>query len=282
MTAAVLERPQPLVFIVEDKPESLRRRVRLFEGSGCAVIGALSRDDALRELGTTPMVDLLVTDIHMADDDNPDDKSGIDLARTVRSLWGDIPIAGYSAKFAEDDLSDDDRGVFDLSFPKGRQSLDDLTAQVDACVKLAYLHRLRRTAEREQELERLRRDFAVALPDTQVLRSFAPDGDASVSIEEPLRRAGYRLRLVSASHERALREPFAVWLVSSEAGWEAEVYGIPELYGFGANEIDAIDHLVELMVLSAQELASVSLSAELERVASFLSRTLQSGAGAAS
>ena len=282
MTAALLERPQPLVFIVEDRPESLRKRVRLFEGSGCAVIGALSRDDAMRELGTTPLVDLLVTDIHMADDDHPDDKSGIDLAREVRLLWGDIPIAGYSAKFAEDELSDDDRRVFDLSFPKGRQSLDDLTAQVEACVRLANQHRLRRTAERERELERLRREFAVTLPDAQVLRSFEPDGTASVTIEEPLRRAGYRLRLVSASREQAVREPFPVWLVASEAGWEAEVYGIPELYGFGSSEVEAIDHLVELMVLSAEEMASMPLWPELERVASFLRRTLESGAGATS
>jgi CheY-like chemotaxis protein len=270
----LLERPQPLVCIVEDRPESLRRRVELFEQLGCVAIGASSRDDALRELGATPLVDLLVTDIHMADDDHPDDKSGIDLARIVRERWIDLPIAGYSAKFAEDDLSPEERGAFDLSFPKGRQSLSELMTQVEACVALANQHRLRRAAERERELERLRNDVAASVPPAQVLRHFDADGSANLAVEDSLARAGYRLQLVPARPEQHVREPFAVWLVPGTVGWEAEVYGYPDLYGFGRTVGDAVDHLVELMSLLAHELRGASAAPAIARMAAFLDRTL--------
>ena len=275
MSMDLLERSQPLVFIVEDKPDSLRKRVDFFESFDCVVLGAGSRDEALRELGSTPLIDLLVTDIHMADDSHPNDKSGIELARAVRAMWADIPIAGYSAKFAEDELSHDERGAFDITFAKGRLNVDDLLAQTQACVALAQRHRLQRAADRDEALARLRREFAVTVPSADVLRRFEPDGAANVVIEAQLLRAGYRLQLVSASSQRALRESFPVWLVSGEGGWEVEVYGHPELYAFGTNESDAVDHLVELMALVAAELrAARPATRAVEQLADFLARTL--------
>jgi CheY-like chemotaxis protein len=275
MSTPLLERPQPLVLIVEDRRESLRRRLDLFESFGCAALGATSHDDALRELQATPLVDLLVTDIHMADERHPDDKSGIALARAVRARWDDLPIAGYSAFFAEGDLSAEERSVFDVSFPRGSQRGRELQRQVVSCVELAQRHRLRRAEQLDDELRRLRESYAVRVPPTEVLRRFEPAGEANVTIEAPLQRAGYRLEMVSASGDRGVHESFAVWLVPTASGWECEVYGHPEIYAFGETEAEAIDNLVELMALYWRELGGVEgHSGRVARLAQFLERTV--------
>jgi CheY-like chemotaxis protein len=275
MSTALLERPQPLVLIVEDRADSLRRRLDLFESFGCAALGASSRDDAIRELQATPLVDLLVTDIHMGDERHPDDKSGIALARAVRQRWSDLPIAGYSAYFAEGDLSADERNAFDVSFPRGSQRGRELRRQVESCVELAQRHRLRRAEQLDGELQRLRAKHAVEVPPSEVVRRFEPAGNASMAIEVPLLRAGYRLEMVSAASERDVREAFAVWLVPNDAGWECEVYGHPEIYAFGPTEGVAVDHLVELMALYWRELTpQTDLAGSVRRLAGFLERTV--------
>lgn len=276
MATTLLERPQPLILIVEDRGDSLRKRLDLFESFGCAAVGASSREHALRELQTTPLVDLLVTDIHMGDERHPDDKSGIALAQDVRQRWSDLPIAGYSAFFAEDDLSDEERRVFDVSFPRGAQRGRELRQQVEICVELAQQHRLRRAEARDDELHRLRASHAIRVPPAEILRRFEPSGEANIAIEAPLLRAGYRLGMVSAaSGDRPVRESFPVWLVPSDAGWECEVYGHPEMYSFGETETEAIDHLVELMALYWRELSTVEEpGGAVRNLAQFLERTV--------
>jgi CheY-like chemotaxis protein len=263
---------------VEDRADSLRRRLDLFESFGCAALGATSRDDALRELHATPLVDLLVTDIHMGDERHPDDKSGIALARAVRARWRDLPIAGYSAYFAEGDLSAEERDVFDVSFPRGSQRGRELRLQVESCVELAQRHRLRRAEQLDDELQRLRAKHAVDVPPSEVVRRFEPAGDSagsSITIEAPLLRAGYRLEMVSAASEHDVHESFAVWLVPNDGAWECEVYGHPEIYAFGPTEGEAIGHLVELMALYWRELGSqADLADSVRRLAGFLERTV--------
>jgi CheY-like chemotaxis protein len=274
VASAVLNKARPLVLIVEDKAPSLRTRLDLFENFGCTALGATSMKDAIRELTATPMVDLVVTDIHMPDEPGrANDKSGIEFARYVRQTWNDLPIAGYSAHFTEDELTADELQVFDMSFPKGRQRAKDIEKQVEACVSLAQEHRARRAADYDDTLERLRRDYEVRIPVTEILRQLQPDASASANVEGPLQKAGYRLRLISADGASGRREAFAVWLLRTKAGWEAEIYGYPELYSFGATEQTATESLIELMALFHQELASDEPSLpQVERLALFLNR----------
>lgn len=273
MTSAVLERARPLVLIVEDKPRSLKTRLDLFEHFGCTALGAGSMKDAIRELTATPLVDLVVTDIHMPTESGEEtDKSGVEFARYVRRGWDDLPVAGYSAHFTEDQLTEEELGVFDLSFAKGRQRARDIEVQVEACVALALDHRARRAADYDDTMARLRREYEVRAPVTELLRQLQPDATGNAAVEGALQKAGYRLKLISASSGR--REAIAVWLLRTKEGWEAEVYGYPELYAFGGTEQAVTESLIELMALFHEEFTESNAPSlpRVERLEAYLSR----------
>lgn len=275
MSNAVLDPPQPLVLIVEDQPSSLRSRLDLFESFGCTALGVSSMNDAIRQLTATPLVDLLVTDIHMSPSDS-NDKSGIELAQYVRRSWDGLPIAGYSAHFSERDLSDDELRVFDLAFAKGRLRSKDIEKQVKACVVLALQHRERRAAEYDDTLARLRREQESGLSQSDLLGEFERRGEEKLHPEGVLEKAGYRLRRVAPTLHSPIREPFVVWLLPTRDGWESEVYGYPELYSLGPTEEGAVDLLLDLMVLFRNEFeADVQPSSpQVERLEEFLNRAL--------
>lgn len=277
MSSAVLDSPQPLVLIVEDQPPSLRSRLDLFESFGCTALGVSSMKDAIRQLAANPLVDLLVTDIHMSVSE-ANDKSGVELAQYVRQSWEGLPIAGYSAHFSEHDLSDEELRVFDLAFAKGRLRSKDIEAQVEACVALATDHRERRAAEYDDTLARLRREQESGLPPPDLLEEFERRGGVGVSPAGALKKAGYRLERVVPESGLPIREPFVVWLLSTRDGWECEVYGYPDLYAVGPTVDKAIGLLAELMVLFRLDLEADAApsSPQVERLGEFLGRVLLS------
>src|SRR2546423_1417629 len=93
----------PIVLIVEDQPDNLALRVELFKNAGCTALGVREADDAIRELRASPGIDLVFTDIHLRP--SPTDKSGVALAKLVKRSHSDLPVAGYSAYFDENQLS---------------------------------------------------------------------------------------------------------------------------------------------------------------------------------
>jgi len=279
VSSAVLDRRKPLVLLVEDRQESLRRRRDLFESFECTAIAVKSRHDAERELLQVPLVDLVVTDIHMPEDaSDEDDKSGIALARHVHENFRDVPVAGYSAYFSDVDLEAEDLGIFDAIFPKGNQSADALAGQVEKCVALAIAARDRRLARLEERLDELRREYEVTIPEVEVVRRLSLDPDLDRNnglVEGPLGEAGYRLRLVTASSINA-SEPFVVWVWTSadDEGVHVEVYAQPDLYAFGDNEADALSQLAELMRLVAEDSrhSRIPISPRLRGLYSFVGR----------
>jgi CheY-like chemotaxis protein len=263
---------QPVVLIVEDRPASLKIRQELFESFGCTAIGAVSGDDALFELSSAPSVDLIVTDIHMGPLDRAD-RSGIELARLVRENWEALPIVGYSAYFAEGDLTEAERRLFDLAFAKGSHRATDLLQQVEACVALAQQHRERR--ERDVGTHHLSggdASYVIVAPPTAVLGDMGVSDDPCITLEAQLIQAHYSLQIIPPD-SGVPTEPFSVWLSSRTGGWVSEIYGYPILHAAGLTPGEAIEALVEVLRLFRAHLPSPEPSSpEIERLYVFLHR----------
>jgi len=258
-TVESTSRHRPLVLLVEDVEESRRIRRELFESFDCTAVAVGSRSEAERELAQTPRVDLVVTDIHMPETaSDSEDRSGIDLARHVKQHFVGVPVAGYSAYFEGSDLGGAVDEVFDVIFRKGHTGGTNLESQIAECVTLAEGARDRRIAKYEDKLDDLRRRYESETPSVNVVRRLALDPDPAHSgmVEGPLGAAGYRLRLVSAQSINGA-EPFVVWIRPEQDGIQAEVYGRPELYSYGADEQAALGNLGELMHLISQDEGAV-------------------------
>lgn len=251
---------RPLVLIVEDRAPSLDLRLRLYRNAGFTAIGVTSPDDAIREIGASPSVDMVVTDVNLLPD-RGDDKSGVALAKYIKSVRGKLPIAGYSAYFNTGEMQPDEIELFDLWMPKGSRGTEQIEAEVIGCRELALEHHRARRDDADETLSLLRRRYEVERPEVETLRRLVPgEGDAA-EVESALRDAGYRLRLVDAG-SHGLAEPFIVWLMDVGEHVEAEVYGQPILYGFGDSEEDAVSNVVELMRLFRVDLVEGGERAE--------------------
>jgi CheY-like chemotaxis protein len=216
------------------------------------VIGVRSHDDALRELRAAPAVDLVLTDIHLAA--APDDKSGIALARYVKSTYLDLPVAGYSAYFADEDLGND-RAIFDAIWAKGHFTYKTIDEMVAFCRARALEHRRARQDTATEVHALLRRRHETAHPAVELMRDLRPGAGSAAPVEEALARAGYRLKLIEADVNN-LAQPVIVWMLDCDEMVEAEVYGQPALYAEGRTDEEAIRMMVDLMHLYGAEIGA--------------------------
>lgn len=251
---------RPLVLIVEDVPASRSVRIDLFRSIGCAALGAGSHDEALRELRASPGLDLVLCDIHLGKDRN--DKSGVALARLIKSLRADLPLIGYSAVFDEDALTEEDREVFDAQYARGSQD-EALEKTVEMCRGLAIRHR-------EARLSRAARETATGGPPTPTVRHLVPGPAGIAQIEDELREAGYSLRLVQPEEGNRLRDPLMVWLRQSSEIVEAEVYNHPSLHATGESADTAIASVLSLMASRWAEISAAPASDQDQELQAFL------------
>ncbi|HKV91674.1 MAG TPA: response regulator [Candidatus Angelobacter sp.] len=133
---------QIVALVVDDSAASLKTRTQLLQASGFTVFGATTFDTALRAVDEEP-VDIIVTDINL-DPKQPTDKSGIDFARRVRHLNQRIPIVGYSAFFAENELTPTELKVFDTYLPKGAVGIREIAQHISNWRVLAASYRILR------------------------------------------------------------------------------------------------------------------------------------------
>jgi CheY-like chemotaxis protein len=243
----------PIVLIVEDRPEALKLRKDLLTEAGCTAIGLTSSDDAIRELRASPGVDLVLTDIHLAR--KQEDKSGVALAHFIKETYRDVPVAGYSAWFGDDELSASDRLPFDHMWPKGSLKGDAIREMVADCRRSALQHRMQRAENAFEVHAILRRRHEMQHPEVEMLRELRLSGGEAAPVEEVLGEAGYRLKLVDPK-AAGIAHPTIVWLVPVDGEVEAEVYGEPALYARAASDMEAIADVIELMHLYAAEITA--------------------------
>ena len=139
----VAEAELPIILVVEDDPEALDQRTGLLSTLQSAPIGKSSEDEA-REVILRLPVDLVLTDIRLKVP--PDDRSGIALARYVKGTCPDLPVIGYSARVADDELSPAEKEVFDEVWPKNLDYMQ-IEELMQRCRSLAAAHQeVRRAA----------------------------------------------------------------------------------------------------------------------------------------
>jgi hypothetical protein len=174
------------------------------------------------------------------------------LARYVKRTYSDLPVAGYSAYFADEDLGND-KDVFDAIWPKGTLTYRAVAEMVAFCRKRALEHRRVRHQTASDVHSLLRRRHEDAHPVFELMRELRPGAGSAAPVEEALNRAGYRLNLIEADVNQ-LTQPVIVWLLDHGDRVEAEVYGQSALYADGEDDGEAIANVVDLMRLYGAEI----------------------------
>ncbi|MGH2879546.1 MAG: LuxR C-terminal-related transcriptional regulator [Solirubrobacteraceae bacterium] len=134
--SAVATRERPVILVIEDDPEALAQRTRLLATLNSEPIGLLSEEEA-REAVLGRIFDLVLTDIRLKVPS--DDRSGVELARYVKIVYPDIPVIGYSAALADEDLAVSEKDVFDEVWPKNLDYLQ-IEEMMQRCRSLASAH----------------------------------------------------------------------------------------------------------------------------------------------
>jgi CheY-like chemotaxis protein len=92
-TRFMAQATHPRVLIVEDEPIILFYEAELAEGAGFIAIMASNSDEAIRELESSPDIEILLTDVNM-----PGSMDGLALAVLVHQRWPDIRIVIASGR----------------------------------------------------------------------------------------------------------------------------------------------------------------------------------------
>lgn len=241
---------EPVVLIVEDMAGQRMDKARAMVERGCVPITVEGSDAAARELTASPGIDLVLADIHLVPRDRGD-KSGVELARFVKTDYPDIPIVGYSAYFSAEDLTDADLELFDYSYSKGQSTIKEIRVNMDRCAKLAVESRSQRKNRAETRLADASGDTSERV--LEIVRSATL---AEVEgVEQILHQAGFRLKLVTIP-SAGNPEPLIVWVRSQDDSVDVEVYGHSSLYVTGGSEEEALEHLIDLIQLYWEELDS--------------------------
>ncbi len=136
--SATATRELPVILVVEDDEVALDQRSRALEELGCDVLACATYDAAVVALeGDTP--DLVLTDIRLSS--SRGDRGGVTLARFVKSTRPELSVLGYSAVFADKDLSKADKEPFDEVWPKDLSYME-IDQMLERCRELAERHRL--------------------------------------------------------------------------------------------------------------------------------------------
>ena len=111
------ERLQGRVLLVEDDPEIASLTAEMLRGLGLVVAHADTADLALRALAEQPAIDILFSDVML-----PGGKSGVELAREVRSRRPGLPIV-LATGFEMSAAQARDEEITLLLKPYGREEL---------------------------------------------------------------------------------------------------------------------------------------------------------------
>lgn len=251
--------PGPLLLLVDDNTESLELRREMFDSVGFATIAVVDEHSAVKEFIASPGIDFVITDIALHPKTRPD-KTGVKLAKQLREIRSDLPIVGYSAAIAKEELTDKDRALFTSFYSRGDSNPDEIMKHVDAWKKLANLSRKARFAKARARLEQYRNKYGQPSPEYSIMRFLVPNrlvqstGDIS-SVEDVLRNAGFELRVINRGTVRRtvedgvapLQSSLLIWLRRNADVTISEVYGYPEFYSYGENEEESIANLLLLM-----------------------------------
>jgi len=242
----------PVVLLVENDAQNLDLRRQLFEAADCTVLGVTNSDDAIREVWSSPLVSLVVTDINLSDTDTKD-MSGLALMHYLAEAREGLPVAGYSGHFAERAIPKEDRDRFVRWYKRGSLTAGAIEQSVRDLRDEAVKYQERRRADAEERLTELRVKHGIDASTLDTYRSLLPN--RLYEVEQILAASGFEALAVATGPPRKAgaapwpRVPVLFWIRSSDDGVEAEVFGVPQLYGVGKTQDEAVALALELMVL---------------------------------
>lgn len=182
-------------------------------------------DSAVRRLldeKQSTSFDLIFTDIDLTGDPKPD-KAGITFARFVKKNQPDIPIIGCSGYFADTDLTEEEKSLFDRWWPKG-SSITELKEMIKDTVQRAIL----------SSKEKQKRAASINFPDNE--------NTHALKVETH----DYQQKTIVPTEENGFLKPFTVFVWESEDGCELEVMSCPALIAWGDDYSQAVEVLEEL------------------------------------
>ena len=240
---------KPLVMMVEDRKQTSEYQIKEFENRGCSVISVSNADDALKYYMGLPKLDLIFADIDLKNVAAKIDKSGVDIAKFIKQLDNELPIIGYSSKFEDDDLTDEEKSYFDGWYPKGGMDITELDEMFDELQTLATTQKKRRYEEFKSIFEGLLAKELIQKEDfDEVLEIAVAIGSNPLSqLNDGLNNSNIELLILRPGNQNLFKRPFLVWLNSNEGIYEIEVYGHSELYIYGEDRNKAINNLIYIM-----------------------------------
>ncbi len=237
------------ILIVEDNPAISAVYRQFFEPEENKVLCANNYDQAIKILYEHPAMtfDLFFTDINLNGSSNKtDDKSGIAFARYVRQIFPKAAIAGHSAYFETDDISPEDKSLFDVFYPKAIK-IAEREQMFEETLKIA---RTRKFKNQSKIPDRKHPDLAVPTEETGNIAEVAEDNVLDLDSND----LGYSMEIIYPNNEEEIYRHFSVWCRQSSSGCEMEVVGCPAILAWGETKKDAIEHLFEFIQFN-QDLA---------------------------
>lgn len=238
------------VLLIEDNEPNLNGKKRLLKLYGCGpVVGVSNPDSAIHAMRTLPHFDLVIADIDLSlssPGKKEHDKGGIAVARWLKESAYPAYIAGYSGHFADDDISESERMVFDDMVDRSMDGVQ-LEARFKQWIASAA------TSDRRSRLEDLVVE-AYASTAASGVRVVSPivslDGMIGYDDDEvgQIRETGYELSLLLPKVNGQIRKAIPIWLKKHDQGCNLEVVGQPYLYSDGIDEITAKENLVQLIL----------------------------------
>ncbi len=197
-----------------------------------------SSDEAVSRISdeSKPKLDLLFTDIDLSGGDCPD-RAGVALARFAKVMIPGIPLVGCSGRFEQDDLSDEERGVFNKWWSKSG-SFQNLSNIAEDTLKRAIEHYNMRQSQ-QSKMKNHCDPSGPQLADSEL---------RTPTTNEEFQEEGYVKAIIEPTQQNRLTEPFAVWKKDSQEGVELEVLGCGALFSWGDTYEDAEAGLLEVIM----------------------------------
>lgn len=238
------------VLLVEDNKSNLQAKKDYLSTFDCgSILGVRDPDAAIRAVRSLPHFDLVVADIDLSEASRKleqHNKGGVAVARWLKETKYPAFVAGYSSYFEGDDISENERSVFDdiVDRSVGGRALDEkMQAWIERASgtdRTSTLRVLLLEAYQKTTLQGRSNHVPLVSLDTLV--------DYETEEVSEIRRSGYSLSLLLPDVDDEIRRAIPIWIKRENGAHYIEVVGQPYLFAEGANEHEAKDALKVLIV----------------------------------
>ena len=243
------------VLVVEDKELNLKARKECLATFDCGpILGVQDPDAAIRAVRSLPHFDLVVTDIDLSEASRKRDqhnKGGVAVAKWLKETKYPAFVAGYSSYFEDNEISQNERSVFDDIVDRSVGS-DALNKKIEAWIERAsktdrtsILRNLlleAYTLEAYTKTTHQSRSKRVPIVSLETLVDYAAEEVSEI------RSSGYSLSLLLPDVDDEIRRAIPIWIKRESGAHYIEVVGQAYLFAEGANEHEAKNALKALIV----------------------------------